>query len=82
MAFYPKPKCQQCTATLRALDKLGHDQTAVDITIDSGARGSVMALGYLAPPMAVVDASPHWGGFRDGRVAELVEAATLPADPT
>ncbi|WP_308115836.1 hypothetical protein [Rhodococcus sp. BP-241] len=35
-------------------------------------RDYVLALGYLAAPVVVVDADTHWSGYRDDRLAELV----------
>ena len=46
-------------------------------TTDPDGRDYVMALGYLQAPVVVVDATTHWAGFRDGRIAEV--AAQLSA---
>jgi glutaredoxin-like protein NrdH len=75
ITVYTKPNCQQCRATFRALDKAGLDYTAVDISADTEARDYVLALGYLAAPVVVVDADTHWSGYRDDRLAELVAAS-------
>ncbi|AMY20739.1 MULTISPECIES: glutaredoxin-like protein NrdH [Nocardiaceae] len=74
VTVYTKPNCVQCKATFRALDKAGIDYTAVDITLDTDARDYVMALGYLAAPVVVVDESTHWSGYRDTRIAALAAA--------
>lgn len=35
-------------------------------------RDYVMALGYLAARVVVVDADTHWSGYRDDRLSELI----------
>lgn len=75
ITVYTKPHCQQCRSTFRALDKAGLDYTAVDISVDTEARDYVMALGYLAAPVVVVDPDTHWSGYRDDRIAELAASS-------
>lgn len=70
VTVYTKPACVQCSATFRALDKLGVAYEKVDITVDSEARDYVMALGYLQAPV-VVAGGQHWSGFRPDRVKSL-----------
>ena len=70
ITVYSKPACPQCTATYRALDKLGAEYTVVDISADADARDYVMALGHLQAPVVVVDGD-HWSGYRPDRIAAL-----------
>ncbi len=70
---YSKPACVQCTATYRALDKVGVEYSIVDIAEDSDARDYVLALGYLQAPV-VVFGGEHWSGFRPDRIKALVAA--------
>lgn len=70
ITVYSKPACVQCTATYRALDKLGLAYDVVDISIDDGARDHVMALGHLQAPV-VVAGEEHWSGFRPERIKNL-----------
>lgn len=74
VTVYTKPNCVQCKATFRALDKAGIDYTAVDISENPDARDYVMALGYLAAPVVVVDENTHWSGYRDTRISALAAA--------
>ncbi|MBO3090110.1 glutaredoxin-like protein NrdH [Cellulomonas dongxiuzhuiae] len=72
ITVYSKPACVQCTATYRALDKLGHDYTVVDISQDADARDYVMSLGHLQAPVVVVGAE-NWSGYRPDRIKALAE---------
>ncbi len=72
ITVYSKPACVQCTATYRALDKLGHEYTVVDISEDADARDYVMSLGHLQAPV-VVAGGENWSGYRPDRIAALAE---------
>ncbi|MBF0688609.1 MULTISPECIES: glutaredoxin-like protein NrdH [Cellulomonas] len=72
ITVYSKPACVQCTATYRALDKLGHDYTVVDISEDADARDYVMSLGHLQAPVVVVGGE-NWSGYRPDRIKALAE---------
>ncbi|KSW30144.1 MULTISPECIES: glutaredoxin-like protein NrdH [Cellulomonas] len=72
ITVYSKPACVQCTATYRALDKLGHDYTVVDISEDADARDYVMSLGHLQAPV-VVAGGENWSGYRPDRIKALAE---------
>lgn len=74
VTVYTKPACVQCNATYKALDKMGVEYTAVDITEDDEARDYVMALGYLQAPV-VVAGDEHWSGFRPDRIKSLASQA-------
>ena len=74
ITVYTKPRCVQCGATIKALDKAGLAYELVDITTDSGARDYVMALGYLQAPVVVTD-TDHWAGFRPDRIKNLAHNA-------
>ena len=64
---FSKPSCVQCTATYRALDKLGLDYEVVDLAADEVALTEVLAMGYQQVPV-VVDGDDHWAGFRPDRI--------------
>lgn len=70
ITVYSKPACVQCTATYRALDKLGVTYDVIDISEDPDARDYVMSLGHLQAPVVVADGH-HWSGFRP----DLIKAA-------
>ncbi len=64
---FSKPSCVQCTATYRALDKLGLDYEVVDLAADEAALTEVLAMGYQQVPV-VVDGDDHWSGFRPDKI--------------
>ncbi|BDO40737.1 MAG: NrdH-redoxin [Cellulomonas sp. 73-145] len=72
ITVYSKPSCVQCSATYRALDKLGYDYTVVDISEDADARDYVMSLGHLQAPV-VMAGGEHWSGYRPDRIKALAE---------
>lgn len=74
ITVYTKPACVQCTATYRALDKVGLEYDVVDISENPEARDFVMALGYLQAPV-VVAGDEHWSGFRPDRIKTLAANA-------
>lgn len=63
ITIYSQPSCVQCTATYKALDKLGLDYDVVDLSTDADALDQVKALGYQQAPVVMVD-EEHWSGFR------------------
>ena len=74
ITVYTKPACVQCTATYRALDKVGLEYDVIDISENPEARDFVMALGYLQAPV-VVAGDEHWSGFRPDRIKTLAANA-------
>lgn len=70
VTVYSKPACVQCTATYRALDRLGVDYEIVDISQDTGALDHVRGLGYMQVPV-VVAGDRHWAGFRPDMISAL-----------
>lgn len=71
ITVYTKPRCPQCDATKRHLEKKGVEFEAVDLTQDSEARDLVTSLGYLSAPV-VVQGKDHFNGFRPDRLNELI----------
>jgi glutaredoxin-like protein NrdH len=74
ITVHTKPRCIQCKATLRALQRAGLKFVTIDVSTDRQARDFVMSLGYLQAPV-VVCGSRHWSGFRPDRIAELTDGA-------
>lgn len=70
---YSKPKCPQCQATYRALDRKGIEYDVVDLTQDAAAFAMVRELGYQQAPV-VVFGEDHWAGFRPDKVNALAAA--------
>jgi glutaredoxin-like protein NrdH len=70
VTVYSKPACVQCTATYRALDRLGVDYQIVDISEDADALDRVRGMGYMQVPVVVAGES-HWAGFRPDMISAL-----------
>ncbi|WP_281872646.1 glutaredoxin-like protein NrdH [Brachybacterium paraconglomeratum] len=70
ITVYTKPRCVQCDATKRALNKSGIVYDLVDLTEDERALEQVKALGYAQAPV-VVTSNDHWSGFRPDKLKEL-----------
>ncbi|AIC29107.1 glutaredoxin-like protein NrdH [Rhizobium ruizarguesonis] len=70
ITVYSKPACVQCTATYRALDRLGVDYDIVDISEDAEALDRVRSLGYMQAPV-VIAGERHWAGFRPDMISAL-----------
>lgn len=73
VTVYSKPKCPQCDATKRALDKKGVAYTPRDVTLDADAYSDVEALGYRALPVVVVNEENHWSGFRPDLIQQITK---------
>lgn len=67
MKVYSKSACVQCTATYRALDKLGLEYEVIDLAEDEAALTEILAMGYQQAPV-VIDGDDHWSGFRPDRI--------------
>jgi glutaredoxin-like protein NrdH len=70
VTVYSKPACVQCTATYRALDRLGVDYEIIDISEDADALDRVRGMGYMQVPV-VVAGEHHWAGFRPDMISAL-----------
>ena len=79
ITVYSKPRCPQCDATYRALDKAGIEYAVIDITEDAQAREHVMSLGYLQAPV-VVAGNDHWAGYRPDRIKDLADRTASTAN--
>ena len=62
--------CVQCTATYRALDRIGVSYEIVDISEDADALDHVRGLGYMQVPV-VVAGERHWAGFRPDMIGSI-----------
>lgn len=70
VTVYSKPACVQCTATKKALDRLGVEYNVIDISQDDDARQLILDLKYTSVPV-VVAGDQHWSGFRPDLLSEL-----------
>ena len=89
IAVYSKPRCPQCDATKRLLNKMGAPYAKVDVTEDDVAYSFVKSLGYQQVPVVVVrdrhagageggmgdNVVEHWSGFRPDRIKRAAAAA-------
>ncbi|MCD4550055.1 MULTISPECIES: glutaredoxin-like protein NrdH [unclassified Schaalia] len=78
ITVYSKPRCPQCDATYRVLDKQGIAYTSIDVSQDMDALEYIKGLGYQQAPVVVTD-DDHWSGFRPDRIKAAIAAATAPA---
>jgi glutaredoxin-like protein NrdH len=63
--IYSKPKCVQCTAAKRLMNRKGITYTEVDVTKDQTALNYILGLGYTQVPVTVIDTPTqpvHWYG--------------------
>lgn len=90
ITVYSKPRCPQCDATARLLNRMGAPYTKVDVTEDDVAYAFVKNMGYQQVPVVVVrdrhvegdgrdgNIVEHWSGFNPDRVKRAA-TATLEA---
>lgn len=92
ITVYSKPRCPQCDATARLLNRMDAPYTKVDVTEDDVAYAFVKQLGYQRVPVVVVrdrhattgddergdNIVEHWSGFNPDRVKRAA-TATLEA---
>ncbi len=74
ITVYSKPRCPQCDATYRALDKQGLGYRKIDVTEDAEALDFIKGLGYQQAPVVMAGAD-HWSGFRPDRIKAAAAAA-------
>ena len=53
ITVYSKPRCPQCDATYRALDKQGISYEKIDVTQDAESLAFIKGLGYQQAPVVV-----------------------------
>lgn len=90
ITVYSKPRCPQCDATARLLNRMGAPYTKVDVTEDDVAYAFVKQFGYQQVPVVIVrdlhvegdgrddNIVEHWSGFNPDRVKRAA-MATLEA---
>lgn len=76
ITVFSKEFCVQCTATYRALDKVGLDYTVVRIDEDEEALTAIMAMGYMQAPVVMAGAE-HWSGFRPDLIKALAAQTSV-----
>lgn len=74
ITVYGKPRCVQCDATKRALNKRGIPYTYVDVTENPDALAHIKALGYTsAPVVELSNGIDSWSGYQPGKLALIAE---------
>lgn len=69
---FSKPACVQCSATYKAMEKLGLTYRVVNVNEDMSAGDYIRSLGYRQVPVVVAPGgSEHWSGFRPDRIKSL-----------
>lgn len=72
ITLFTKPRCMQCDATKRALDKHGLNYQTIDLTEDAAALEMVMNLGHQQAPV-VMAGEESWSGFRPDRIKAIAQ---------
>ena len=67
---YTKPRCVQCDATKRALERAEVEYEVIDVANDSAALTTLLTLGYQQVPV-VVAGDERWSGFRPEMISNL-----------
>jgi glutaredoxin-like protein NrdH len=89
ITVYSKPRCPQCDATKRLLNKMSAPYAKADVTEDDVAHSFVKSMGYQQVPVVVVrdrhadtgedgrgdNIVEHWSGFRPDRIKRAAAAA-------
>jgi glutaredoxin-like protein NrdH len=72
VTVYTKPRCVQCNATYRALDKNGIAYQSVDLSQNPELLEELKEEGHLGAPV-VKSATPvgDWAGFQPDKIEEL-----------
>ena len=71
--IFSKPKCVQCSMTMRTLDRQGTEYEVIDVTQDTAAATLIQSWGYRQVPVVQVG-EEHWSGFRPDRLSTLTTA--------
>lgn len=74
VTVYGKPRCVQCDATRRHLDKKGVAYTYLELEDHPDALKEAIDAGHLNAPVVIVERGNErrmWGGFRHALLEEL-----------
>ena len=69
---YSTPRCPQCNATKRQLDRMGVPYRQIDVTVDTEASAMLRAAGYRQAPV-VMAGDRVWTGYRPDLLRTLAE---------
>jgi glutaredoxin-like protein NrdH len=81
ITVYSKPRCVQCDATKRWLDKRSIQYTLIDITESPADAEAVKALGFQQAPVVIVSTGDPetdlmWSGFEINNLNKYVHTTT------
>lgn len=80
VTVYTKPRCPQCEATRRQLDRRGIAYDTVDIASTPGVLETLKAAGFRQAPVVVTSSGHAWSGYRPDLLATLAaDEAAVPA---
>lgn len=72
LTLFSMPRCVQCNAIKRWLDKRGlvegEHYIVKDVSTDIAAHQQVVDMGYGAAPVVLLEDGAHWYGFDDGKL--------------
>lgn len=70
VTVYTKPRCVQCNATYRALDKNGIAYSSIDLSENPDLLDQLKEEGHLGAPV-VKSPIGDWAGFQPDKITEL-----------
>lgn len=70
VTVYTKPRCVQCNATYRALDKNGISYNSIDLSEQPEFLEELKAEGHMGAPV-VKSPIGDWAGFQPDKIEEL-----------
>lgn len=73
VTVFTKPRCPQCDATKRQLDKLGVPFETVDLSENPSTLEQLQAAGFRQAPVVITPDS-SWTGYRPDLIRELARS--------
>lgn len=77
ITVYSTRNCQQCKATMRALDARRMVYSTVYVDENDQAAAFARSLGHTQAPVVVIDGYKHWSGFRPDLIDEAANTIHL-----
>ncbi|MGO2520934.1 MAG: glutaredoxin domain-containing protein [Microbacterium sp.] len=74
--YSPEESCQQCKATVRALDARGITHRVIKVAEnDDDTRDKLRSLGFMQFPVVWAPTVGYWAGFRPDKIDDLASIA-------
>lgn len=64
IVVYSKPRCQQCKATKRHLNKLGKKFQEIDVSQNDDARDYLLSMNFTSMPVVKMEDGTMFAGFK------------------